>query len=105
MIGECDYFYFIGVTVCILFRASKFSEANVLEAVSSRCTAAFWRQLDEAGKLQMQPSPSQLRVIHVFHIGVKYDMPHQSVEKENEVIPQGVLDDLEYLESINPGST
>ncbi|KAM3587145.1 hypothetical protein VKS41_002186 [Umbelopsis sp. WA50703] len=105
LIGECDYFYFIGVTVCILFRASKFSEANVLEAVSSRCTAAFWRQLDEAGKLQMQPSPSQLRVIHVFHIGVKYDMPHQSVEKENEVIPQGVLDDLEYLESINPGST
>lgn len=49
LIGECDYFYFIGVTVCILFRASKFSESNVLEAVSSRCTVAFWRQLDEAG--------------------------------------------------------
>ncbi|KAJ2958612.1 hypothetical protein NQZ79_g5778 [Umbelopsis isabellina] len=85
LIGECDYFYFIGVTVCILFRASKFSETNRLEAVSSRCTAAFWRQLDEAG--------------------VKYDMPYQAVEKENEIIPQGVLDDLEYLESINPGST
>jgi hypothetical protein len=46
---ECDYFYFIGITVCILFRSKRFVGGEV-EAIGSRSTVAFRRHLKDAGK-------------------------------------------------------
>ncbi|KAI8582909.1 hypothetical protein K450DRAFT_225399 [Umbelopsis ramanniana AG] len=81
---ECDYFYYIGITVCILFRSKRFVGGEV-EAIGSRSTVAFRRHLKDAG--------------------VNYILPYQTNDKENEVLSKEVLSDLEYLESINPGTT
>jgi len=49
IIEECDYFYYIGITVCILFRSKRFVGGEV-EAIGSRSTVAFRRHLKDAGK-------------------------------------------------------
>lgn len=49
VIEECDYFYYIGITVCILFRSKRFVGGEV-EAIGSRSTVAFRRHLKDAGK-------------------------------------------------------
>ncbi|KAH8551211.1 hypothetical protein BGW37DRAFT_495237 [Umbelopsis sp. PMI_123] len=85
IIQECDYFFYIGITVCVLFRSKDFFDGSQIEAIGSRSTIAFRRHLNDSG--------------------VKYSLPYQTNDKENEVLSEEVLSDLEYLESMNPGST
>ncbi|GAB5592909.1 hypothetical protein Unana1_07809 [Umbelopsis nana] len=91
-IDECDYFYYIGSTICVLFRSKKFAQGGEMEAIGSRSTIAFRRHLDTAETYQILQ-------------GVTYSMPYKTNDKENVTMSKEVLSELEYLEAINPGST
>jgi hypothetical protein len=84
-------------------------DGNEVEAIGSRSTTAFRRHLDSAGKCDVVNQVSrfawQIPNLTLLSSGVKYNLPFQINNKENEATSKEVLSDLEYLESINPGST